>query len=90
MGKNNKELTKEQRREIRFQRARRWFGNYYGGRRGMLKAYMAYFKVDHYCACRDILDMGALNPSFQAECHREEAARRQRATEEKCRRRHAA
>ena len=90
MGKNNCNLTKEQRKEIRYQRARRWLGNYHGGRLGIIKAYKAHFKLDHDCACRDILDMGLLRPAFQEECRREEAARREKATEEKRRRRNAA
>lgn len=90
MGKNNRKLTAEQRKEIRFQKARRWFGNYHGGRFGLLKAYMAYFKVDHDCAARDILEMGALYPAFQDECHKEEELRRQKHIEEKWQRRHTA
>ena len=90
MGKNKQMLTKEQRKEIRFQRARRWIGNYNGGRTGMLKAYMAHFKVDHDCACRDILEMGALRPAFQAECRQEENMRRQHHQEERQQRRQTA
>ena len=90
MGKNRQGLTKEQRKVIRFQRARRWLGTYSGGQCGLLKAYMAHFRVDHDCAARDILEMNALYPAVQAECKREEEARRQKHQEDKQRRRNAA
>ena len=81
MQKKKKPLTKEQRREKRLTKARKWLQTYNGTH--IVRGYRKHFKLDFTTAINDMEAIGAITPEEAAvrresEAHRIEQIRRKR------------